>query len=221
VTSTVRAFWFAIARAATDDTAVALKVSRSKLVDFAVTDRFGRETARFFAHHPTTILEMNDLVDYLQAARQEDPRFSLKGRTLLALRRRMAEWHRALRNLASGGRWNGYRLHDVSYADDQGGPVWRFHQIKSGAELAREGGRMSHCVVTYRDKCARGDCSIWSLTDAQSGGRASRSLTIEVAGDRTIVQCRGFANRGATPEEIEIVKRWAAEHGLCWHDWLW
>jgi hypothetical protein len=35
------------------------------------------------------------------------------------------------------------------------------------------------------------------------------------------VQCRGFGNRGLLADEIEIVKRWAAEHGLTWHDWVW
>jgi PcfJ-like protein len=221
VTSTVRAFWYGIARAATDDAAVALKVARSKLTDFAVTEPFWRDAARFFVSHPITILEINDLVDYLSAARQEDPRFSLAGRTLPALRRRMTEWHRMLRDIAGGGCWNGYRLPDVSYSDGPGYPVWRFRQIKSGAELAREGGRMAHCVASYREKCVRGDCSIWSLTDERSGGRASRSLTIELGSDRTILQCRGFGNRGASAEEVAIVMRWAAEHGLGLSDWLW
>jgi PcfJ-like protein len=221
VASTVRAFWYGIARAATDDAAVAIKVGRSKIAEFAVTDLFGREAARFFARHPTTILEINDLVDYLHAARQEDPRFSLKGRTLPALRRRMVEWHRVLRDIAGGGRWNGYRLPDVSYSDGPESPLWRFRQLKSGEALAREGGRMAHCVATYRDKCVHGDCSIWSLTDERSGGRAGTSLTIELASDRTIVQCRGFGNRDASAEEIAIVKRWAAEYGLGWQDWVW
>jgi hypothetical protein len=47
------------------------------------------------------------------------------------------------------------------------------------------------------------------------------SITIELASDRTIVQCRGYANRGAHPDEIEVIKRWVAVHGLAWHDWLW
>ena len=96
VTTTAHAFWYAIARAQTDDAEVALKVSRSKLARFPVVAPFWKDVARFFARHPIAILEMNDLTDYLHVALQEDPRFSLKGRSLLALRRRMAEWHRIL-----------------------------------------------------------------------------------------------------------------------------
>ena len=221
VTTTARAFWYAIARAQTDDAEVALKVSRSRLARFPVVAPFWKEVARFFARHPLAILEMNDLTDYLHVARQEDPSFSLKGRSLLALRRRMAEWHRMLQDVAAGGCWNGHRLPDVAYGGERGEPVWRFRQIKTGEELAREGRRMGHCVATYKDQCVRGASSIWSLTCEQPVGVIANSVTIELASDRTIVECRGYANRSAHPDEIEVIKRWAAAHGLAWHDWLW
>jgi hypothetical protein len=67
----------------------------------------------------------------------------------------------------------------------------------------------------------RGASSIWSLTCEQPVGVIANSVTIELASDRTIVECRGYANRGAHPDEIEVIKRWAAAHGLAWHDWLW
>jgi hypothetical protein len=220
VSTTVRAFWFALARAAADD-AVARKVARSRLADFPVASPFWRDAARFFARNPVPVFEMNDLIDYFVAARQDDPAYSLKGRSLPALRRRMAQWHRTLQEIAGGGRWQGHRLPDAVYSDGHGEPVWRFRQIKTGEELAREGRRMAHCVVTYRDKCVRGDSSIWSLTAERPAGTVSPRLTIELSRERAIVQCRGFANRSATPEEIAVVKRWAAEHGLTWEDWLW
>jgi hypothetical protein len=221
VTTTVRAFWYALARAQTDDAEVALKVSRSKLADFPVVAPFWKEVARFFARNPIAILEMNDLVDYLHVALQEDPGFSLKGRSLQALRRRMADWHRMLRDIAGGGCWNGHRLPDVAYRGGEGEPVWRFRQIKTGEELAREGRRMGHCVATYKDKCVHGAASIWSLTREHPVGVIAGGITIELASDRTIVQCRGFANRSAHADEIAVIKHWATEHGLAWHDWLW
>ena len=221
VTTTARAFWYAIARAQTDDAEVALKVSRSKLARFPVLAPFWKDAARFFARNPLAILEMNDLVDYLHVARQEDPGFSLKGRSLQALRRRMAEWHRMLQDVAAGGCWNGHRLPDVAYGGERGEPVWRFRQIRTGDELAREGRRMGHCVATYKDQCVRGASSIWSLTCEHPIGAIASSVTIELASDRTIVQCRGYANRGAYADEIAVIKRWATAHGLAWHDWLW
>jgi hypothetical protein len=221
VTTTARALWYALARAQTDDAEVALKVSRSELAGFPVVVPFWQEVARFFARNPIAILEMNDLVDYLNVVLQEDHRFSLKGRSLAALRRRMAEWHRMLEDVACGGAWNGHRLPDVTYRGEGEEPVWRFRQLKTGDELAREGRRMGHCVATYKDQCVRGASSIWSLTCEHPVGVIASSVTIELASDRTIVQCRGYANRGAYPHEIDVIKRWAAEHGLGWHDWLW
>jgi hypothetical protein len=221
VTSTARAFWYAITRAQTDDVAIALKVSRSKLAGFPVAAPFWREVARFFAHSPVEILEMNDLIDYLQVARLEDPRFSLKGRTLPALRRRMADWHRALQEIDCGGRWHGHRLPDVSYCDGKGQPLWRLHQIKTGAELAEEGRRMQHCVAAYKEQCMHGWSSIWSLSRECPSGRVENRLTIELACNRSIVQCRGVRNRGADAEEIAVVKRWAADQGISWDGWAW
>jgi hypothetical protein len=221
VLSTARAFWYALARAQTDDTEVALKVSRSKLARLAVVAPFWKEVARFFARNPITILEMNDLTDYLQVALQDDPRFSLKGRSLPALRRRMAAWHRMLQHIAAGGCWKGHPLPDAVYGGRQGAAVWRFRQIRTGAELAREGRRMAHCVASYKESCIRGASSIWSLTREHPVGVITSSVTIELTSDRTIVQCRGYANRGAYPDEIAVIKAWAAEHGLIWHDWLW
>jgi len=221
VSITPRAFWYAVARAQTNNAQVALKVSRSKLADFPVVAPFWKEVARFFARNPVAILEMNDLVDYLDVALREDPGFSLKGRSLQALRRRMAQWHRMLRDIAGNGCWSGHPLPNVTYRGVEGEPVWRFRQLKTGEELAREGRRLGHCVATYKQKCVYGDSSIWSLTREHPIGVIITSLTIELGRDRTILQCRGYANRGARPEEIEVIKRWAAEQGLGWEDWLW
>lgn len=220
ITSTRRAFWYAIARAEGDEL-VACRVARSKLDAYPVISPFWRDVARFFARHCIAVLEMNDLVDYIHVARLQDPRFSLKGRSLPALRRRMAEWHRVLQEVEGGGRWHGHRLPDAVYGDGNGQPVWRFRQIKTGAELAEEGRRMGHCVASYKEQCVNGLSSIWSLSRECPSGQVESRLTIELACNRTIVQCRGCCNRGADAEEIAIVKRWAADHGISWDEWVW
>jgi hypothetical protein len=220
VSSTLRAFWYAIARAEGDEP-VACKVARSKLVAYPITSPFWREAARFLACHCIAVLEMNDLVDYLHVARLQDPRFSLKGRSLPALRRRMAEWHRVLQEVEGGGRWYGHRLPDVVYADGNGQPIWRFRQIKTGAELADEGRRMGHCVASYKEDCVNGLSSIWSLSRECPIGWVENRLTIELSRERAIVQCRGSCNRGADAEEIAVVKRWALDHRLSWQEWIW
>jgi PcfJ-like protein len=212
------AFWYAVARAQTNDQEAALRVARSKVATFPITSSFWKEVAHFFAHNPTSVLEMNDLTDFVQIARREDPDFSMKGRSLPALRRRMQEWHRELREIACGGRWSGRRLPDTSYlaGSDHEPLIWHFRQIKTGEELAREGRRLAHCVVTYKDLCVAGHVSIWSVTCEDALGQIDYRLTIELRSDGCIAQCRGFANRLPSDEEAAVVWRWANEFGLIW-----
>jgi hypothetical protein len=218
--SAKRAFWYAFARAQTDDKRTALDVSHSKLQDFSVASSFWKETARYFAHNPITIREMNDVIDFLLAAKQEDDRFSLKGRSLAALRRRMEEWHRALRKQRTicGGAWPGRPLPDVDYktGSEHRRAMWRFRQIKTGNDLFKEGQRMHHCVASYKSLCLNGLVSIWSLTCEYPLGKLNKGVTMEIRQDGAIVQCRGFANRLPYDNEVAMVKRWAGEHGLTW-----
>lgn len=125
------AFWLAIAQGMTEDPALALRIARSRI---AATPRaelgFWREAARFFCANPAGREEIDDLCDYIVAARERDRRFSLKGRTLASLRRLSAEWHRdvaavarieAMRRrlagpqAASETRWAGSRLQNWSW----------------------------------------------------------------------------------------------------------
>jgi PcfJ-like protein len=214
VTSTVRAFWYAIAQATAGDSETAVRISRSKIAAFPVAWTFWRDAARYFARNPTSILEMNDLVDFFQAA-GETADFSL---SLAAMRRRMENWHRLLRvcGTACAGSWPGRALADAVYETtyENGHAVWRFHQIKSADALFREGQRMHHCVVSYKPRCMAGEVSIWSLTCEYPAGKLNRCITIEVARDGTIVQCRGFANRLPFANELAVTTQWAKEHGL-------
>ena len=215
-----RAFWYAVARAQSDHTGIALKVSQTRLSDFSVASSFWRDVARFFARNPTTIAEMNNLVDFIRAAKEEDEGFALKGRTLPALRRRMEEWHRALQKQQAicGGSWSGAAIPDVEYraGRDDNPAIWRFRQIKTGNDLFREGQRMHHCVASYKSPCASGDVSIWSVTCEYPLGHINKGVTIELRKDGAIVQCRGFANRLPHANEAAMVKHWARERGLTW-----
>jgi len=213
-----RTLWYAVARAATDATIVAARVSRSKLTDFSIASGYWKEVARFFARNPTSIDEMNDLIDYLAAAKQEDADFSLKGRTLATLRKRTDDWHRSLAKADAicGGSWPGRPIPDVEYETgrDEKKAVWRFRQIKTGNDLFREGQSMHHCVASYKERCLSGNASIWSLACEYPVGRLNKGITIEVRHDGAIVQCRGFGNRLAYGNEMAMVRRWADEHGL-------
>jgi hypothetical protein len=219
VASSQHAFWYAFARAQGADLDVALRIARTRLTGFPVVMPFWKDVARYFACNPIAIPEMNDLIDFFQAAKEEDEEFSLKGRSLAVLRRRMAEWHHTLRrrDIVCGGSWEGHPLPDIEY--ETGGEhrraIWRFKQIKTGNDLFKEGQRMHHCVVTYKARCMNGHTSIWSLNCEFPIGNINRGVTIEVQ-DNAIVQCRGFANRLPYANEVSMVKLWAAGNGLTW-----
>jgi hypothetical protein len=216
VGTTQRAFWYAIARAQNDNETVALRVARTKLVRFSVESPFWQDAARFFAHNPAPIHEMGDLIDYIDAMKQEDNGFTLDGRSLPALRRRMVRWHRIQREIVRGLRWVGYRAADAAYESDLQGEsvIWRIKQIKTSDELGAEGHCMQHCVAVYQEDCITGVSSIWSLSYEAPDGRINKCLTIEVSQNGTIVQCRGFGNRQPNADEVAVLKRWAAQHDL-------
>jgi len=220
IASVKQALWYAIARAQTDHTDVAVNVARSKIANYSIASTFWKEVARFFARYPLATHETNDLADFLLVTKREDEAFTLKGLTLASLRRRMEDWHDALRRNSAvcGGAWAGSPLPDIDYTigEDANRAIWRVRQIKTGDELFREGQRMHHCVVTYKGLCMQGHCSIWSLTSEFPIGRLNRGVTLEVSKDGRIVQCRGFANRLPYANEVTMVKRWAREHGLTW-----
>jgi hypothetical protein len=215
-----RALWYAVARARGADASLARKIAQTRLAERAIASAFWRETARFFSRNPVTIAEMDDLIDYLRAAAEDDDGFSLKGRTLASLRRRAQEWHRALRTrrMICGGEWSGRSIADIAYETGSDGKcaIWHFRQIKTGNDLFREGERMHHCVASYKWRCQAGHISIWSLTCEYPLGHLNKGVTLEVRADGAIVQCRGFANRLPHANEVTMVKRWAREHGLCW-----
>src|SRR5262249_38581361 len=146
VGSSRRACWYAVGRAQTEHLGVAWRIAQTRLSVFCITSPFWKETARYFARNPTSIAEMNDLIDFLQAAREDDESYSLKGRSLATLRRRMSEWHRALRRreIVCGGNWDGHALPDSEYqtGGDHNRAIWRFKQIKTGNDLFKEGQRM-------------------------------------------------------------------------------
>jgi hypothetical protein len=216
VASTQRAFWYAFARAHTGNATAARHVARTKLVRFAVTEDFWKDTARFFAQNPASPHEMDGLIDFLIAARADDPEFTLSGRTLPALRRRMEEWHRIERAVNYGARWAGHARPNAKYEVCTGGVplLWRFQQIRSSGGLAHEGERMRHCVASYEYCCLDGHTSIWSLSCEYPSGKTEPRLTIELNRTGLIMQCRGFANRLPDADEMEVLRCWASDQKL-------
>ncbi|CCE01178.1 PcfJ domain-containing protein [Bradyrhizobium sp. STM 3809] len=234
------AIWQAIARSYTDDHAVMSRIARSRIARAPRSEHaFWREVAQFFCAQPTTAEEIDDLCDYIADRRRRERAFSLKGRTLAALRRLMAEWHRDLAVIARieaarrraemarqrtateaaelAAHWPGARLTDWTWSRSAGPFAKRdeylITQLRTAEDLVAESRAMRHCVASYATRCIAGHASIWSLRH-RHGGATQRLLTIELDRQHRAVQVRGFANRVAHADERRILERWAKARAI-------
>jgi PcfJ-like protein len=238
------AIWQSIARSFTEDPGLALRIAHSSIARTPRSElSFWREGVRFFCANPCTTEEMDDLRDYLADCLRRDPGFSLKGRTLGALRRQMHAWHQDLEAIArieaarrrteaaqarargvavplaasSGGSWPGVAIENWSWnpsvQDRSKHQQYVVVQLRTAADLVAETSAMRHCVSSYANKCIAGHASIWSLRH-RMGGQTDRLLTIELDGQRRAIQVRGFANRLAQSDERKILERWAKARGI-------
>jgi hypothetical protein len=236
-----QAFWHAIARSYVGESGLTMGIARSKIARKPRGElTFWREVARFFCANPTSVEAIDDLCDYLAECRHRDPGYSLDGRTLASLNRRMREWHHdiaaierieAVRRRAAGGAvaggaatsapdqaWAGSPLADWEWtpsSKDAKARSERFvvRQLTQAEDLVMESRAMRHCVSTYAGKCIAGHASIWSLRRC-SKDRIDRLLTIEVNKQDEAVQVRGLANRLAHAHERNVLERWAKARGI-------
>lgn len=229
------AFWHAIACSHTSDPRVALTIARSRLGRSPRTElTFWRGAARFFCANPLPVEAIDDLCDYLAECRRHDASYSLEGRTLATLTRRMHEWHRDIAaierieaarrraqprgGVAADATWPGSPLLDWEWAPSAKEAKARreryvVRQLKRAEDLVMESRAMRHCVSTYAGKCISGQASIWSLRRCTKDD-VDRLLTIEVDKQSVVVQVRGFANRVAHADERSVLDRWAKARGI-------
>jgi len=212
---------FSIAKAQKNNEGQANKIAQSKLADKPfLTVPFWRNVIRFFADNPPENIDLiNDLTDYLQHKYTLNNDFSLAGQHLQTIIRKMHDWHYELRRAKVMGdsRWDGSDIPDQAfYTKDQNGDdiIWQITQIKTSKRLAQEGSTMRHCVLSYKNRCISGDCSIWSLSKTEKFSMEQPKITIELRRDGMISQVRGLANRAARPEERNILNMWVRKNNL-------
>lgn len=148
------------------------------------------------------------------------PDFTLKGRSLMSLRRHMANWRTEFAprftppvlSVPSATAW--VRTNIRPFTHTQGEQIWTIEELLTDKELRVEGGIMEHCVATYIQHCARRKTSIWSMK-VQQGEQRKRLLTIEVVpGTNTIWQAKGKRNSPPTEAALQILRCWADQEGL-------
>ncbi len=153
------------------------------------------------------------------------PNFSLDGRSIRWLRRRMANWKNEVELPArsavfidqdSAMFWDGCAINCFSFSD--GVTEWTVEQILSSHMLRVEGSMMRHCAGMYARRCKAGQTSVWTMMAAREGVR-KRILTIEVWPDsRIVVQAKGKRNSSPTPIAATMLRRWMRQEGLKWFD---
>jgi hypothetical protein len=159
---------------------------------------------------------INPLIDYINHCRAENPDFSMKGRSAVAMLNGMHEWHNVLSKIRrlkgvefkpaglEAVKWT-YKVSDKPARDE-----WTITEILSSKELSAEGTALRHCVYSYARSIAEGRCSIWSVRKNDE-----RMITIEVNNkSKEIWQARGFCNRSPKPFEESVIRRWAALNNL-------
>lgn len=168
--------------------------------------------------------QIGPLTDYLSYRRNQDPTFSMKGRSALALLRGMQEWHGTLNKVKVSRqdqqyKPTGWKDHEEETEGRTGSgnfikTAWRIQEILSYKDLVEEGRVLHHCVASYGWRVETGDISIWSMNTEQVGIE-SRVCTIEVDNrSRIIVQARGHCNRQVTSDQFQVMQRWAGLNGL-------
>ncbi len=145
------------------------------------------------------------------------PEFTLEGRSLMSLRRHMANWRDDLGitqppSDSSNPCWEKTAIRPFQISRSDG--IWTIDEVLTGKDLKVEGRIMRHCVASYLNSCLRHDTSIWSMKWIQAG-RRQRVLTIEVAPEtRTIRQAKGKHNSTPTDSGLDVLQRWAEQEGL-------
>lgn len=224
------AIWWAKTMALSYNVGLSFRMARSSVARHSYKDEFWIDVHRFFTNNPVSLKEMDELLDYITAEHRDNNDWTIKKRSLEAVRRKSEEWHRAQYKMKQigGGSWDGMDIPDWKYITGKFNfdprkntkVEWFIRQILTGKDLAKEGQKMRHCVSSYKRSCMDGRTAIFSMSSNTPTRTDQRNLTIEVfQSNRQLGQVRGFANRLARPQEREVLRRWANENRLSSKGW--
>lgn len=95
------------------------------------------------------------------------------------------------------------KVKGITYEDEQ----YRIAPIMSWEELFNESKCLRHCVATYAKKYADGNCIIFGVRNISTPD--TPMYTLELSGNfKYVQQCRGFKNKSAPENIMEVVKKW-------------
>lgn len=225
--------WAQIRAQGGDDRLARVLLSSTTLMEITRDEEFWESVISFLAENqPISVDEILEILIFIEEQRFQpaerlgvpavgnhavQPDFSLRGRTLMSLRRHMANWRAELGIKGPviapyNPQWATTDIRPCNYAD--GESIWMINEISCRKDLLIEARIMRHCVASYLQCCIRGQTSIWTM-QLQQGKRNRRVLTVEVIPQtRTIRQARGWRNSRPTPCELEVLEHWSEQESL-------
>lgn len=181
-------------------------------------EKFWLDAVKFFCKYDFLgHYEFYGVLDYLQHIKNQDPQFTLKGRSFNGLKRLSDEWHGTVYLQSVEKRklvWNSQDVPPFEYSDKDDEETEHKYKIKelcSSVELYIEGMDMGHCVATYDKHCLRGESAIFSLYQYIDEDKlVKRLVTLEIdPKEKEIVQARARFNDRPSKKCISIIKKWA------------
>jgi hypothetical protein len=189
--------------------------------------------------YPIEAGNLGDICDFVHAkiiehrkGRDKVPPFSFSGRTMTSIIALTNEWHaellreqEALTALNRAGqlrqghnpqprlrtiaqKWNGIPVLNFNYEDDIF--EWVITQLYTAQDLLNEGRKMKSCVSSYTASCASGHSAIFNVSRTISASQITESMaTLEVSGNRSLVQAKAKCNIKVSPITRNIIRRWA------------
>ncbi len=220
-----------------DDRLARILIRQTCLGWFTEDEQFWESVIRFFIQYqPISANEIVEIVRFLHEQRFEpaeivwgagagedpvQPEFSLRGRTLMSLRRHQANWRSEL--IEKGLMpppdvhpldfpWKRSKIRSFRLEEDDA--AWTIDELLTPREVRNEGRIMQHCVSDYISACEQGKTTLWSMK-CQKGEQKRRALTIEVAPkSKVILQASGKQNCSPSVKVSEILNRWVKQEGL-------
>ncbi len=225
--------WAQVRAECGDEKLARILSTRTILSSMRNDERFWQSVIRFLIkHQPISEEETISIVDFLDQqkfqpgcrvfgpdAGQEplQPDFSINGRSLMSLRRLMANWREQIvirfpPDIPKHVRWEPTNIEPLRCRD--GEKVWLIEEILTGKDLRIEGHAMQHCVADYESDCVDRSTSIWSMKSLLHR-RWKREATIElIPGDRRVIQARARCNASPSRKALRMLQQWAENSGL-------
>lgn len=171
--------------------------------------------------------KMSEIIDYLEDTINQNPEYSMKGRTITSLTRQSDEWHvqQAIHEINTRELYTWEPSLNSSFIVEKkkGNEVKKFRlfELCSSKQLIAEGRKMNHCVASYARSCRAKVTSIFSLrcTSFLNGHETLATIEVDIR-SQTIVQAKARFNKPISAEAKKIMHDWATHHELKIGKWL-